>query len=116
MAEPDAAHVAWDMLLNGWGYNWYRRDNQMRADDLLIRSRSCDCLHRAAASLRALEARHREVYLPPPSREAPYPDAARMAQLRAIRAVRESAEAVELRVRDAAAPGDDKRFFAVSCG
>ena len=27
------------MLLNGYGYNWYRWDNQMRADDLLVRSR-----------------------------------------------------------------------------
>ena len=25
------------MLLNGYGYNWYRLDNQMRADDLKFR-------------------------------------------------------------------------------
>jgi hypothetical protein len=26
------------MLLNGYGYNWYRLDNRMRADDLLVRN------------------------------------------------------------------------------
>jgi hypothetical protein len=32
------------MLLNGYGYNWYRWDNQMRADDLLVRSRASEHL------------------------------------------------------------------------
>jgi len=40
------------MLLNGNGYNWYRLDNQMRANDLLVRSRASEHLESAAARLR----------------------------------------------------------------
>ena len=111
MAEHEdhsASEVAWRMLLNGWGYNWYRRENQMRADDLLIRGRASDCLDRASASLRQMEARHRREHLPPPSRAAPYPDPTRMAELRAIVAVRAAVEAVEGQVRGSAVPADDK--------
>ncbi len=108
MTEPEPGRVAWDMLLNGWGYNWYRRDNQVRADDLLIRGRACDSLHRAAASLRDLEARHGGAYLPPPRRGAPDPDPARMTELRAIRVARAAIEAAETRVRSSAAPTDDR--------
>ena len=47
------------MLLNGYGYNWYRLDNQMRADDLLVRSRASEHLESAAARLRDPERHYR---------------------------------------------------------
>ena len=62
------------MLLNGYGYNWYRLDNQMRADDLIVRSRASEHLESAAARLRDLEGRYRRKYLPPPTREHPDAD------------------------------------------
>jgi len=35
--EHSTLYKTWVMLLNGYGYNWYRKDNQLRADDLLVR-------------------------------------------------------------------------------
>ena len=70
------------MLLNGYGYNWYRLDNQMRADDLLVRSRASEHLESAAAQLRDLEGRYRRKYLPPPTREHPDPDPQHLAAAR----------------------------------
>ena len=31
-------------LFYGWGYNFYRKENQLRADDLLIRSKVSELL------------------------------------------------------------------------
>ena len=77
------------MLLNGYGYNWYRLDNQMRADDLLVRSRASEHLESAAARLRDLEGRYRRKYLPPPSRDHPDPDPQHLAAVRHFRSVAE---------------------------
>jgi len=49
--EDSRLHRIGVMLLNGYGYNWYRLDNQMRADDLLVRSRASEHLESAAARL-----------------------------------------------------------------
>ena len=42
--EDDPLYRVGVMLINGYGYNWYRLDNQMRADDLLVRSRASEHL------------------------------------------------------------------------
>ena len=75
------------MLLNGYGYNWYRLDNQMRADDLLVRSRASEHLERAAARLHDLEGRYRRKYLPPLTREHPDPAPQHLAAARQFRLV-----------------------------
>jgi hypothetical protein len=90
------------MLLNGYGYNWYRLDNQMRADDLLVRSRASEHLESAAARLRDLEGRYRRKYLPPPTREHPDPDPQH------VRAVADRILEIDTRLRGAAVPLDDK--------
>src|SRR6516164_9066234 len=96
------------MLLNGYGYNWYRLDNQMRADDLLVRSRASEHLERAAARLRDLEGRYRRKYLPPPTREHPDPDPQHIAAARQFRAVADRILEIDTRLRGAAVPPDDK--------
>ena len=96
------------MLLNGYGYNWYRWDNQMRADDLLVRSRASEHLESAAARLRDLEGRYRRKYLPPPTREHPDPDPQHLAAARQFRAVAERILEIDTRLRGAAVPSDDK--------
>lgn len=106
--QPNALYRGWVMLLNGWGYNWYRTENRMRADDLLVRSRASEHLENAAARLRDLEARYRRAFLPPPSREHPDPDPQHLAAARQFRAL--AAEILELdtRLRGAAVPPDDR--------
>ena len=96
------------MLLNGYGYNWYRVDNQMRADDLLVRSRASEHLESAAARLRDLEARYRRKYLPPPTREHPDPDPQHLVAARQFRTVAERILEIDTKLRGAAVPPDDK--------
>jgi hypothetical protein len=96
------------MLINGYGYNWYRLDNQMRADDLLVRSRASDHLAGAVAHLRALEARYRRRFLPPPTRERPDPDPAHLAAVRCFKAAEDRIGEIDTRVRGAAVPPNDR--------
>jgi hypothetical protein len=96
------------MLLNGYGYNWYRRDNRMRADDLLIRSRASGHLENAAARLRDLEGGYRRKYLPPPTREHPDTDPQHLAAARQFRTVAERILEIDTRLRGAAVPPDDR--------
>jgi len=96
------------MLLNGYGYNWYRWDNQMRADDLLVRSRASEHLEAAAARLRDLEGRYRRKYLPPPSRVHPDPDRHHLAAAQHFRAVADRILEIDTKLRGAPVPPDDK--------
>ena len=96
------------MLLNGYGYNWYRLDNQMRADDLLVRSRASEHLESAAARLRDLEGRYRRKHLPPPTREHPDPDPQHLAAAQHYRAVADRILEIDTRLRGAPVPPDDK--------
>ncbi len=59
-------------LFTGWGYNFYRVENQLRADDLMIRARVCDMLGSARAALAAAEAAYRHEFLRPPTRGKTY--------------------------------------------
>jgi hypothetical protein len=61
-------------LFHGWGYNFYRRENQLRADDQLVRSQAGWLLGSARASVEAAESEYRRERIPPPSREKPRPD------------------------------------------
>ena len=50
--DPQSAlYKTWVMLLNGYGYNWYRKDNQLRADDLLVRERAGHFIVEAAKAV-----------------------------------------------------------------
>jgi hypothetical protein len=71
-------------LFYGWGYNFYRKENQLRADDLLIRSKVGLLLAAARKSVETAERDYRRDFLPPPSREKPRPDAAAVAGSQAI--------------------------------
>ena len=54
------------LLFYGWGYNFYRRENQLRADDLLIRTKVGGILAQARSHLGAMEAEYRRINLPAP--------------------------------------------------
>jgi hypothetical protein len=61
-------------LFYGWGYNFYRLENQLRADDQLVRANAAWLLGLAHAALDRAEQDYRREMLPPPSRANPYPD------------------------------------------
>jgi len=69
-------------LFYGWGYNFYRQENQLRADDQLIRAKTGFLLGNARKSVEAAQSDYRREFLPPPTREKPqhHPKAVENAQ------------------------------------
>jgi hypothetical protein len=106
--QNDPIYRTWVMLLNGYGYNWYKLDNKLRADDLLIRSRASEHLADAIARLREIEARYRRKYLPPPTREHPDADPDHLAAMRQIRLIADRILDIDTKLRGAAVPPNDQ--------
>jgi hypothetical protein len=71
-------------LFYGWGYNFYRHENQLRADDQLVRKHAGALLAAARKSIDTAESNYRREFLPPPTREKPVPDATAVAGAQAI--------------------------------
>src|SRR6516225_4318828 len=71
-------------LFYGWGYNFYRVENQLRADDLFIRSKVGWLLGSARTCVRTAEHAYRREFLPPPSRAKHRHDAAAVAGTQSI--------------------------------
>ena len=63
-------------LFYGWGYNFYRLENQLRADDQTVRAKVGWLLGRAREAVEQAEGAWRRANLPPPTREKPRPDPA----------------------------------------
>jgi hypothetical protein len=61
-------------LFYGWGYNFYRVENQLRADDQLVRAKATWLLGMAMTSVCAAEIEYRREFLPAPSRAKPFPE------------------------------------------
>jgi hypothetical protein len=95
------------LLFNGWGYNFYRVENQLRADDLLIRAKVSAILAQARAALRALEAEYRRFNLPIPLRSEAFPDRAKFEQARLLERCGAAIESVATAIRAAPSPAND---------
>jgi hypothetical protein len=106
--EHSALYKTWVMLLNGYGYNWYRKDNQLRADDLLVRERAGHFILEAAKKLQEQEAAFARQHLPPPTRENPFPPDDKLATHALIRRTRQDLLALEARIRGLSAPPTDR--------
>ena len=107
----DAAGAGKRLLSNlfyGWGYNFYRRENQLRADDLMIRGKLSELLGESRAHLGSLEAEFRREHLPAPTREHPFPDPAAMSTAQALQRQQREIEALETLIRTAAVPEMDR--------
>jgi hypothetical protein len=95
-------------LFNGWGYNFYRVENQLRADDLLVRAKIGWLLGQAAASVATAESAYRREFLPPPSREKPRPDPQAVAGAQALERLSQAIIALEGQIRAAPVPENDR--------
>jgi hypothetical protein len=71
-------------LFHGWGYNFYRKENQLRADDLLIRGKVGAMLGMARKSLEEAQSEYRREFLPEPTREHPDFDPKALADAQAM--------------------------------
>ena len=95
-------------LFYGWGYNFYRQENQLRADDQLIRSKAGVLLGSARKSVETAERDYRRDFLPPPSREKPRHDAAAVANAQAIERLSKAIGAVQGLITAQPVPENDR--------
>jgi len=95
-------------LFYGWGYNFYRQENQMRADDQVIRSKVGVLLGSARKSVETAGRNYRREFLPPPSREKPRPDAAAMANAQAIERFARDLGALQGQISTQPVPENDR--------
>lgn len=94
-------------LFYGWGYNFYRDENKLRADDLLIRTKAATLLGQVRASLESAEAKFRREF-PAPSRAAPYPAKELLASAQILERLSHDAGALAARLHALPAPENDR--------
>src|ERR1700733_8045543 len=95
-------------LFYGWGYNFYKQENQLRADDQLIRSKVGVLLGSARKSVETAERDYRREFLPPPSREKPRPDATAVASAQAIERLSKAIGALQGQISAQPVPENDR--------
>ena len=109
--EGSPLYETWVMLLHGYGYNFYRKDNQARADDLLVRQSAGHFIGEAAKKLQLVESEYQRRHLPQATREHPFPPPEPLATHRAIRELRQQVLGLEAELRGMPAPPDDKTWM-----
>lgn len=95
-------------LFYGWGYNFYRVENQLRADDQLVRTKAANLLGMAMENANDAEANYRREFLPPPSREHPFPDAAAVATAQRLERLARQIDGLATSVRQQPVPENDR--------
>jgi hypothetical protein len=95
-------------LLLGGGFNFYRVENQLRADDLLVRQRAGNSLGLAAAQLDKLSQEFQRTCIAAPTRDCPYPPAEVMERLNALRRLRQRIITANSLLQALSSPAQDK--------
>ncbi len=95
-------------LFYGWGYNFYRVENQLRADDQLVRSKAAGLLGTAMTRVSEAEAEYRRQFLPPPSRQKPFPDPAAVASAQRLERLAQGIGALEALIQQQPVPENDR--------
>jgi len=99
------------LLLTGYGYNFYNTANQARTDDMLVRERASYHLAQAISLLAQLRGDYSRRFVPPLTRANPDPPAEAMAQIREIEAVQQAISQVESHIRGMSVPTQDKIWW-----
>jgi hypothetical protein len=95
-------------LFYGWGYNFYRKENQLRADDQLVRSKAAWLLGLAMMAVASAESEYRREFLPPPTRQKPFPDAEAVANAQKMERLARSIGALEAAIQQQPVPANDR--------
>lgn len=95
-------------LFYGWGYNFYRVENQLRADDQLVRSKAAWLLGLAMSSVNTAETEYRREFLPAPSRTKPFPDAEAVASAQRLERLAREIGALEAFIQQLPVPENDR--------
>ncbi|GHO83629.1 hypothetical protein [Dictyobacter formicarum] len=99
------------LLLTGYGYNFYNKTDQARADDLLVRERASYYLSQAVSTLAQLRSEYHIRFIPPLTRANPDPPQEAMAQLRALEAAQQALAKVESSIRGMSVPSQDRIWW-----
>ena len=95
-------------LFHGYGYNFYRDENQLRADDQKVRTLVSEFLGRAYKAVCAAEGTFRQERIPTPTRDNPFPPPEILADARRLEALGKAINGVEGQVRHAPVPENDR--------
>jgi len=95
-------------LFYGWGYNFYRAENHLRADDLMVRAKVGALLGRSRASVEQAESAWRRERIAAPTREKPLPDPAALEGARKLEALSRDIGALEGQIRAQPVPEADR--------
>ena len=95
-------------LFHGWGYNFYRTENQLRADDQLVRSKAGWLLGMARSSVERAEAGYRREFIGTPTREKPFPNPSNMAAAQKLERLAGNIGTVSGRLQSQPVPENDR--------
>jgi glutathione S-transferase len=95
-------------LFYGWGYNFYRKENQLRADDQLVRAKAAWLLSTANSSVQQAEGDFRRDNLPAPSRAHPFPDPAAVRSAQQLERLGASISQLSNRLAELPVPENDR--------
>jgi hypothetical protein len=98
------------LLLTGYGYNFYDNRNQARTDDLLVRQKAAASLNEAAGLLGKLEGDYQRRYIPPATRENPFPPAENLERLRQLSELRSHMQDTAGRILGMQTPTQDRTW------
>lgn len=95
-------------LFYSWGYNFYRIENQLRSDDLMLRSHLSTLLGLSRRMIETQQSAYRRKFLPPPTREQPDHDPEAIENARILEVLSNSIGKIEGVIRAAPVPGNDR--------
>ncbi len=106
--DADAIEQLAINVFYGMGYNFYRLENQLRADDQMVRSRVCTSLNTARDRLEQAQSLYRKQFLPPPSRARPTPDPQALEAARTLESLSGAVGRLEGAIRTLPVPANDR--------
>lgn len=99
------------LLLTGYGYNFYYSANQARADDMLVRERASYHLAQVVNILATLRSAYQQRFIPPLTRANPDPPQAVLAQAREMEAIQQDISNAESYIRGMSVPTQDRIWW-----
>lgn len=99
------------LLLTGYGYNFYNTTNQARSDDMLVRERASYYLGQAVTLLSSLRGEYQRRFVPPLTRENPFPSQEAMAQLNTMDEIQQAISGLETQIRGMPVPTQDRIWW-----
>ena len=105
--EPGPATRALQIALSGWGYDFHHPANVARTNDLLVRQRVTGWIRDAAGAADAVERAYAHEFVPPATREHPFPAPEVARSIRAIRDLRDACATLAARIDTLEMPAGD---------